>query len=75
MFVNNASLLPFFSQENYYHQEVLIDMTEVMENTGNFRQMYIIGPDGSVILSTERDFLGTDLSESDLFGYASWLSL
>jgi GAF domain-containing protein/HAMP domain-containing protein len=66
-FINNASLLPYFSQENYYHTEILADMATVMENSGNFQKIYMIGPEGDVLLSTDRSILDLDFSESDLF--------
>jgi GAF domain-containing protein/HAMP domain-containing protein len=66
-FINNASLLPYFSQENYYHTEILADMATVIENTGNFRKIYLIGPEGNVLLSTDRSILDVDFSQSDLF--------
>ena len=66
-FVDNVRVLPFFAQETYYHLEIQADLTDVMENSGNFNNIYIIGPEGSVILSMDRQLNDVDLSASELF--------
>jgi GAF domain-containing protein/HAMP domain-containing protein len=66
-FVSNASLLPIYSNVTYYQNDIYDALADVVENSGNFTNLYLIGPDGEVILSHDRQLNGTDLSDSELF--------
>jgi GAF domain-containing protein/HAMP domain-containing protein len=66
-FPYNVNLLLFSLQDDYYRQTVLEDIVDVMENSGNFIRMYIIGLDGTVRLSTDQDFMEISMTDSDLF--------
>ncbi|MEN8242126.1 MAG: GAF domain-containing protein [Chloroflexota bacterium] len=66
-FVSNASLLPLYPNLTYYGNEISDSLTDVVESSGNFTNLYLIGPEGDVIFSHVRELYGTDLTTSELF--------
>lgn len=66
-FPSDVNLLLFSPQDEFYHQTVLENIVDVMENSGNFERMYLAGQDGTIRVSTDENFMEENIAGSDLF--------
>lgn len=66
-FPYNVNLLLYSLQDEFYRQNVLEDIGDVLETSSNLDKISIISVEGTVRLSTDQELEGTNLSNSAVF--------